>query len=464
MRETVTCINICSGSPGSWSPFEHVDYNLIYSDSSFHLYAPSKNSLKTIYSSPGLPNILAYIRNACPQSAIIGHLVYEPGRTYPLLDHTLFDSFILRLGDIHHLANPLTQAYQFSLSHLASTVFFNTTPHWVPLFSLLGISASFWSDLSESGRFSHSLLHYDHVSKSRVRDPNIFFLGSPLSLSHARRTYFVNKILSSPSPIRHLPASEHNIWFSNLAQAHFVVAPTLNSQISHNLYTPPFLGCVVLTDHLAFPSGLPCGFPVIEFPSPKSITDFINLPSSELMTIWHSYFPTSRPSSVTSALHSEPNGGFCSYDYTLYAKMTRPHHPLSAPPVPPGFQSEGLSPLLFLNILEILQEIHRVSIDSILVELSSEALHFLTADVLTLPRIFLLYNENLSSRSLRISALSNQRTSLVLSWTRPTSVSDHIMPNYYIEEYMVQQFSCFSGARIWHHRLHSCLSCSVPRS
>ena len=368
-------------------------------------------------------------------------------RTY---DESLFTSLIIRLGDLHHLSNPLTSSVSFLANYPTASVFFNTTPHWVPLFRAFGVQARFWDDLSESGRFSHSLLSYDHDLKNN-QPLHVAYLGATVSYAHPRRSYFVNRITYSLPHISIYPPGSHSEWFSRLKQCHFVIAPSLNSQISHNVYTPAFLGCVILTDFIARPSfvSIP-GFPVIEFDSPQGITDFLRQDSHTLKRCWNSYFPVEHPNFIQDAYTLEGNMGFCSYEYSNYSKLPKLTLQTS------NLVSLGLSPLLLANIFEILQELHRITIDPIYLFVSPK--HFkLFNQLLTLPRICIISTNEEDANKVRVGFFPSIETfTISLEW-RDKIESDYMSSR--IAD--LSQYSFFNSAtlyKVWPQRLHSALS------
>lgn len=445
----MTLINIGSAEPGSWSPFPHANLNIATHQGSLYVYHSSdlSSAIGGFTSISEALNSVTMHRLTTPR---IAHVVYEPGRSYPTIDPRLFTTLIVRLGDLHHLSNPLTSSLNFLANYPTATVFFNTTPHWVPLFQALGIQARFWHDLSESGRFSHADLSYNHGLKKQL-PIHAAYLGPAVSYAHPRRSYFVNQIAYSFPSISLYPPENHYTWFSHLKECHYVVAPSLNSQISHNIYTPAFLGCVILTDFIARPSFLSIpDFPVIEFDSPQAMSDFLSQDTHTLKNCWNSYFPVEHPSFIRDACALEGNMGFCRYEYSGYSKL--PTLKLQIP----DLISLGLSPLLLANIFEVLQELHRITIDPIYLFVSPG--HFpLFNQLLTLPRIYILSVDQDCRNQVGVSFFPSTTTSnITLKWLNASeidSISSRIVD--------LSPFAFFDSStlyNVWPQRLHSALS------
>tara|TARA_B100000674_G_scaffold193330_1_gene157369 strand:- start:2548 stop:3891 length:1344 start_codon:yes stop_codon:yes gene_type:complete len=375
----MTIVNICSKEGGSYSPFKYADINLIGNDESNFLILKSSNIAHRY--TPG-KSIFEISRESKDISLeldnLIGHLMYEPGRTYPSVNYHDFSSFIMRVGDIHHLSNPLTSTFNFLKENNISSFHFNTTPHWISLFQKLGFNCGFWNRLSESAMFPHVNLNFSYSEKAN-QDLAIAYIGEHVAMTHPRRSWFVNHLMAYSKNINYYPRVTHQEWFTLLKNHHYIIAPTLNSQISHNLYTPCLLGAVVLTDQLACPSHLDDPlYPIIQFDSPRTLVDFCNLQPNILLDYWKSCFLESEKIrslildlDYTKGIHPSPDDYICS---------------LSA--APSGtYIDKTYSELVVLNLIEIIQEMHRITKDCIIIKSSCASLSSLFSSVISLPRV-----------------------------------------------------------------------------
>lgn len=454
-------VNLCSNSRGSFSPMPDVWCNIFSFGETYHLiFKEDKYNICL-----GESNIESYLRNYAETSQLCLHIMYEPGRIYPEINYRIFDRVILRIGDIHHLSNPLTQCYLYIKSLEINKIYFNTTPHWCPLFQILGFNVKFWSDLSESARFSHKNISSNILAK--VRAPvKVGYIGHLLSRAHCRRSWFINSILSYGVDVVLYPFGNHNQWFENIDKLHYILCPSLNGQLSHNLFTPCFIGSVVITDTLAHPSPLTSSnsrLPILEFGTPESIFKFLSLSNYEKYEVWSSYF-VHRTKETLQAL-SAIDSGFNSY------QVGNPYHSLIniddnarneitfLVPDSMTLVSEHLTPLLLLNLVEIIQEFHRLTKNYIYITCSSAPLLKIFHNVLLLPRIYIGFEKpNLNSRVniFKLELCNEHKFQYYFQWTYPSDIlSDKLSSN--IINIALFKGLDFGSYHCYPQRLHACL-------
>jgi len=386
-------INIASLESGSYSPMSSADANVFVEDD--NIIIQIRDGSRFIISSQG--DICGILNSVLGKGDNIAHIMYEPGRIYPQVSWSQFDSCIVRLGDIHHLGNPLTRAFIFLSDNNLSHIFLNTTPHWAPLFRSLGFSVAFWNKLSESARISHKTLIYDSSLKQSTK-LKIGYIGSTNSKMHPRRSWFVNQLLSRCVDFSlHCYSSSHLEWFKNLSNLHYVIVPTLNGQFSHNIYTPGFTGCVMLTDQVNEPSSLLSqGYPLIQFESPNALTSFLANSSHFLMRQWMSYFVESSVDVRRLLLSMDHDEGV--FDCANWFESDFLPSPWSCDTLKAKLFSSlakmNLSILIFLNLLELLQEFHRVSKGKLIFTTKCPHLYDLLVEVACLSRFEFIFLGN----------------------------------------------------------------------
>jgi hypothetical protein len=380
--------NIASNESGSWSGTTGLYDEVRIFENGLLGYFDITGRLVSVHQSCDIVNKLE-------SQNYIYQYVYEPGRTYPMPNDIPFKRLLVRVGDIHHLANPLTRTYDFLRRTGARYINFQTTPHWCELYSSLGYLTRFWQDLSESGRFAHRTLAYDHEKKS-LSKLCVAFCGSLLAQSHPRRSWYVNRLLYHGCDLQIFPVASHTSWFNNLSNIHFLVAPSLNSQISHNLYTPLFLGCTVLTDAISRPLGFPDeSLPIYEFGSPELMADFIKQGEATLKSLWKSTYSETKPQFVSGLLESEDFQG--NHTPGVYSErlVDRESYNLPTHELTRGVEAISWSPEVFLNLLEILQEVHRITKYAVFVRTSSRRLASLLCRYCPLSRIHVIVDEDI---------------------------------------------------------------------
>ncbi len=376
--------NLCSNVAGPYAPFRRARFNIMSSkdhNNSVLIHDNYGNMSSHLY------DFYSYFSGSNDEfSASTLHVMYEPGRSYPSIPFDYFTYQIVRIGDIHHLSNPLTLSYRFLQSNKVKSFFFNTTPHWSNLFQYLGFDCLFWSRLSESAQFSHLNLSFNHAEK-KTGLPSVAYVGSLSSPVHPRRSWFASYALSKCPQVFYYKFCSHKEWFEILSRHHFVICPTLNSQISHNLYTPSLLGCVILTDLLAFPSCLDFDwYPIIQFESPSSLSAFLTQRPESLIKYWSNYFASadslrSKILSIDSELGSYPSPS----DFSSLCSDARKSTLL------PRYCP--LTTYQLLNIFEILQEIHRISKSTVFVTVNQSPLQEVFSLLLSLPRVVVNFAE-----------------------------------------------------------------------
>jgi len=454
-------VNICSSIAGSYSPMHNAWCNCAHDKNSNSLLIYFSNGRECYQTEKTAVKEFLLSRNRGQH--FVTHIMYEPGRDYPNLEQTGLSIDILRIGDVHHLSNPLSLAYGYISRCKPKNVYFNTTPHWVSLFKALGIQTVFWSDLSESARFSHRLLAVD-IEEKFDRPLKIGYIGNLLSKTHVRRSWFVNSILRQGIDIYTYPFGNHANWFKYLSELHYVICPTLNAQISHNLFTPMFFGCCVLTDHVAFPSPLAVGdLPIIEFSGPNQMASF--LVNDHLKLLWHDYYSTATLRNKLLQLDAS-HGNYDPEDPFMHLETIRNKgEAMSSIGINPQIsEAEYLTPLLILNIIEIIQELHRLTAHYIHINAYTKSNFFLFDTVITLPRVK-VYRKTLlprsNSSSLKITFYGGAiKRSLLMTWRLPSATSDDIISSDYVCE-KVFQLTDFGKYFFYPQKVHKLLSLSI---
>jgi len=189
------------------------------------------------------------------------YIFYQPGDIHDLtLLQNLFSGILIRIGDLHHLQNPLISTFDFLSKIYKKTdrIALNTNPSLVPLFSYLFPCCDSLpiSELTiqDGLREDSSVI----VPNKLIRRSNgrVAYFGFIESAYHPRRTYWIHRLLDSNdgSRIDVLPALSPKDWLGCCSQYNAIVAPTLNGQWSHNLFVPNLAGSRIISDCLASPS------------------------------------------------------------------------------------------------------------------------------------------------------------------------------------------------------------------
>ena len=190
-----------------------------------------------------------------------GYIFYQPGDLHDarILSKSCSGLWI-RVGDLHHLWNPLVKTFQFLLSiyDKIEQVSLNTNPAFVPLFTYIfpGCKALPISELTiEDGLLEESRLIAPR-SLSKASHLRLAYIGPTESAFHPRRSLWIHRLLGSKDANRIdiLPASGPKEWLHRCAEYSTIIAPSLNSQWSHNIFVPNLAGSQIITDCQSLPN------------------------------------------------------------------------------------------------------------------------------------------------------------------------------------------------------------------
>ncbi len=184
-----------------------------------------------------------------------GYVFYQPGDVHDsIILEKLFSGLWIRVGDLHHLRNPLINTFRFLLSIYDNTerIRLNTNPSFAPLFSYLFPG-------SEPLPISELTIHEGLRKESAIVAPSkqirksngrVAYVGPVESAYHPRRTYWIHRLLNSDDGNRVdvIPALRPKDWLVCCSNYNAVLAPTLNSQWSHNLFVPNLGGSRIISD------------------------------------------------------------------------------------------------------------------------------------------------------------------------------------------------------------------------
>ena len=328
-------------------------------------------------------------------SETCGYIFYQPGDVHlPLSLAREFSRLILRIGDLHHLCNPLLSTIGF-LSNLTSINFslnLNTNPNLIKFFSyLFGFAQAVpISELTIARdlRYQASKLlvdeQYDHENI-------LVYFGSLESPFHPRRSFLINSLTRqfSSREIHLIPSCLPSDWLAMLRRYPAVIAPSLNGQWSHNVFIPNLVGTRILTDLQAHPSYPYYSSMLVTASAINYSHSLADLRAVCLRQI-HRPLPTfqerlSIAGSALAAMHTADTTASI-----IYAQDDSSTWCCSE-----GLPSISGLAMVSANIYEILQETVRVlvSYDRIVVHVTIRSLFCFVTKYLHHPRIFYVYAE-----------------------------------------------------------------------
>jgi hypothetical protein len=190
-----------------------------------------------------------------------GYIFYQPGDVH--YSDILNNSFIglwVRIGDLHHLQNPLINTIGFIVDTYKNIerVSLNTNPAFAPLFDYLfpGCNALPISELTiQAGLLEESAIV---VPNKQIRRCNgrAAYIGPIDSAFHPRRTDWIHRLINSEDGYRVdiYPTLNPTDWLNYCSHYNTILAPSLNSQWSHNIFVPNLGGSRIVTDCQSWPS------------------------------------------------------------------------------------------------------------------------------------------------------------------------------------------------------------------
>jgi len=255
-----TVINICPGDhPGHLRQVGHHEYI-------FNLAQPSFDIIGIIDSL------------SLPESSVYIEIALQSGISYPGLSCPDDALIIGRICDLHHLDNPLTQA--FSLLDIAefSCLVFSSCPHYITLFSSVLPCFYLPTDID-----LYQWKPADDVDQWLKRPVRLHLDGKPLSSLHPTRSYLVNTLYASFGRQIILPDCKQlsrDDWLVRLGESQIVVQCGLNGN-AH----PPFLaamakGAIPLIDSLSswtLSRALGVNLSNFTYRSPSHLADLLQL-------------------------------------------------------------------------------------------------------------------------------------------------------------------------------------------
>ena len=192
----------------------------------------------------------------------VGYIFYQPGDLHdPILLKNFLGSLLVRIGDLHHLENPLLKTIDFidSVSSFTEGIFLNTNPSLLPFFRYL-------FPICKNMPISEVTIEEDILIEARKLNSSCFasekrkdiaYIGSTNSPFHPRRSYWVNSLVKDTSNTIHFdifPSMNPKEWLTTCIKYTSILSPSLNSQWSHNLFAPNLVGTRIFTDCQSHPS------------------------------------------------------------------------------------------------------------------------------------------------------------------------------------------------------------------
>jgi len=190
-----------------------------------------------------------------------GYIFYQPGDMHDEgTINNLFSGLWIRIGDLHHLQNPLINTFGFLLSiyRKSEKIRLNTNPAFVPLFDHLfpGCKALPISELTiHEGLLDESAI-IAPTKQIRKSNGQTAYIGPVESAFHPRRTDWIHRLLNSKEDrkIDIYPTLSAKDWLICCSRYNTILAPSLNSQWSHNIFVPNLGGSRIVTDCQSLPS------------------------------------------------------------------------------------------------------------------------------------------------------------------------------------------------------------------
>ncbi len=190
-----------------------------------------------------------------------GYIFYQPGDIHDVATlNNLFSGLWIRIGDLHHLQNPLINTFGFLLSIYRKTerISLNTNPAFAPLFEHLfpACKALPISELTIHEGLREESAIIAPTKQIRKSNGQAAYIGPAESAFHPRRTDWIHRLLNSKDNrmIDIYPTLSAKDWLICCSRYNTVIAPSLNSQWSHNIFVPNLGGSRIVTDCQSWPS------------------------------------------------------------------------------------------------------------------------------------------------------------------------------------------------------------------
>lgn len=190
-----------------------------------------------------------------------GYIFFQPGDSHdPAALKSYLSSLIIRIGDLHHLQNPLLRTIEFieSVSSITKGIYLNTNPSLLPFLKHLFPNCENMpiSELTIEEGILFEARKLNASAFANRKRKRIAYIGSGNSPYHPRRSYWVNSLIKDYSEtidLEMLPSSNPKEWLNTCLLYGSVVSPSLNSQWSHNLFIPALVGTKIFTDCQSLP-------------------------------------------------------------------------------------------------------------------------------------------------------------------------------------------------------------------
>jgi len=295
-----------------------------------------------------------------------GYIFFQPGDSHdPALLKSYLSSLIIRIGDLHHLQNPLLKTIDFveSVSSLTEGIYLNTNPSLLPFFKYLFPICQNMpiSELTiEEGILNEARKLNASASANRKRR-RIAYIGSGNSPYHPRRSYWLNSLIKDYSEtidLEILPRMNPKEWLHTCLMYSSVFSPSLNSQWSHNLFIPALVGTKIFTDSQSLPLYSYYTTALRRKSSPCSYASSLDSLVKKLLLYCDSSAQTYHKIAMNACAALEPAGVTSSRVY---------ENPLLNSNIPRNNLSqkntdEFIRFVIAANIFEILQEIARIMV------------------------------------------------------------------------------------------------------
>jgi hypothetical protein len=280
-----------------------------------------------------------------------------PGRNHPVLDSWLNDfKRIVLFGDLHHLPNPLAYAQDFLRKYKPDRVYF-----WSSIQNADFICASH--------NTTYSLANYQLKSTPPIRSLSNEFtitrFGAAHSRFHPRRTY--TNIINQSDSIKNIPSQSMRAWFDSIKSDQIYLHTTLAGNFSHHILFPLKKGALLLVDASAAQnfylkaflipdktciSYLP-GQSLDEIVGQYDVNDLNEIAANGQRQINH-YFPDFPTFSI---YENENSIEYYNYQLLINSRAENLRQVVSI------FTEKEF--LTLINLIEILQEIHRFLVKKI---------------------------------------------------------------------------------------------------
>ena len=338
-------------------------------------------------------------------SRLDAYIFYQPGDIHDIsILEAACSALWIRIGDLHHLINPLTRSISFvrSAYRFTEKLLLNTNPAFTPLFRYIFPIADTVpiSELTiKEGILAEAKTLAKHACRTTSRK-RLVYIGSRESPFHPRRTFWINTLLNATylsRTIDHIETLAPTEWLECCSAYTTALAPSLNCQWSHNIFVPNLVGTRILTDCQALPS-----YPYYRNPKTSILSTcmFSYTLSSFKAEVINSSASLDAFSSRTIADYAHSRMEESDYTFrSIYSSQdidpNQRQLPLFATD-PSAFQRI----MIAANIFEVLQEITRAMViyDRLNITCKSKVIYDLLSRYFPHPRLVYSYNPVIPSR------------------------------------------------------------------